>query len=109
MTDRTRFGLVTFKECGRLPYGKRFYLMLKKTVYKIEMGILCKTGRSLVSALYEDSIRIFKKSENLTLILGLNETIVELAITKIVHWCCHVLKIEDGFMGMEMLESWVVM
>ena len=34
VTTRTRFGLVKFRECGELLYGRRFPLELKGAVYK---------------------------------------------------------------------------
>ena len=37
-----------------------------------------------------------KRSTDLMLMLGLNETIDQLAMTSSIHWYCHVLRREDG-------------
>ena len=34
VTARTRCGWVKFRECSRLLYGRKFYLMLNGAVYK---------------------------------------------------------------------------
>ena len=38
-----------------------------------------------------------KRANDLMLILGLNETMDQLAITHNIHWYIHVLRREDGF------------
>ena len=34
VTARTRCGCVKFRECGELPYGRRYHSKLKSAVYK---------------------------------------------------------------------------
>ena len=113
VSARIRCGWVKFMECGKLLCGRRFPLKLKGSVYRSYvrpaiqhgseawcmkesvMGILRRTKRSIVRAmcgLQLDRIR----STDLILMLGLNETIDQLAMANCVHWHNHVLRREDG-------------
>ena len=62
------------------------------------MGILQRTERSMVRAMCGVQLKGRKKSINLMFILGLNETIDQLAMANNVCWCGHVLWREDGHM-----------
>ena len=44
----------------------------------------------------EYSSKYIKRSKDLMLVLGLNETIDQLTMANSVHWCDHVLRREDG-------------
>ena len=114
VTGRTRCGWVTFIECGELLDGRIFPLKLKGGVYKSyvrpvilhgsetwcikqrEMGILRRTERSMVRAMCGVQFKDRKRSMALMFMLGLNETIDQLAMAISVHWHGHVLRREDG-------------
>ena len=114
VTSRTRCGWIKFWECGELLYGRRFLLKQKGSVYKsyvrpaiqygseswchkeCEMGILRRTERSMVRAICGVQPRDIKRSTDLIFMLGLNETIDQLAMTNSVRWYGHVLRREDG-------------
>ena len=103
-----------FRECCELMYGGRFPLRLKGTVYKSytspailyggdawclkegEMGILQRTEGSMVRAMCGEQFKDRKISTDLMVMLGLNETIDQLAIANGVCWYGHVLRREDG-------------
>ena len=96
-TARTRCGWVTLRECGELLYG-RLSLKLKWAVYKSnvrpailfgseawflkesEMGKLQRTERSMVRALCGVQLKDRKRSMDFMFMLGLNETIDQLAM-----------------------------
>ena len=61
-----------------------------------ENGILQRTQRSMVRAMCGVQIKEKKRSTDLTLMFGLNETIDQLAIANSVYWYGHVLSREDG-------------
>ena len=61
-----------------------------------EMGILQRTERSMVRALCGVQLKDRKRSMDLMFMLGLNETIDQLAMTSSVHLYGHVLRREDG-------------
>ena len=60
------------------------------------MGILRRTERSTVRALCEVQLKDSKSSTGLMFMLGLNETIDQLAVANSVCWYGHVLRREDG-------------
>ena len=60
------------------------------------IGILRRTERSMVRAMYGVQLKDRKRSMNLMLMLGLNETIDQLAMASSVRWYGHVLRREDG-------------
>ena len=113
VTARTRCGLVKLRECGELLYCRRFPLKQKETVYKSyvrpvilcgseawclmesEMGIL-RTERSMVKAMCGVQLNNRKRSKDLMLMLGLNVTIDQLAMSNSVRWHGDQLRREYG-------------
>ena len=61
-----------------------------------EMGIFRWTERSMVRAMCVVQLIDRKISTNLMLMLGLSETIDQLAVANSVRWYGHVLRREDG-------------
>ena len=61
-----------------------------------EMGILRRTERSMVRAMYGVQLKDRKRSTDLMFMLGLMETMDRLSIASSVHWYGHVLRREDG-------------
>ena len=61
-----------------------------------EMGILQRTERSMVRAMCGAQLKDRKRSTDLMLMLGLNETIDQLAMANSVCWYIHVLRRENG-------------
>ena len=102
----TRCGRVKFMECSDLLYGRRFPLRLKGAVYECymrpvilygsEMRILQRTGRSVVRAMCGVQLKARKRSTDLIFMLGLKETVDQLAMANNVRWYGHVLRREDG-------------
>ena len=102
-------------ECDELLYGRRFPLNLKGAVHKSyvrsailhrseawclkesEMRILQRTERSMVRAMCRVQMKDRKRSTDLIFMLGLNETIDQLAMANSVCWYGHVLRREDGY------------
>ena len=60
------------------------------------MGILRRTERSMVRAMRGVQLKDRKRSTDLMLMLGLKETIDQLAMANSVCWYAHVLRREDG-------------
>ena len=103
-----------FMECCELLHDRRFLPKLKGAVYKSyvkpaildgseawclkerDMGILRRTERSMVRAMYGVQLKDRKRSTDLMLMLDLNETIDQLATTNSVCWHGHVLRREDS-------------
>ena len=95
---------------GELLYGRRFPLKLKVAVHKSnvrsailygseawcliesEIGILQSTERSMVRSMSEGQLKDRKRSKDLMLNLGLNETMDQLASANSGCWCGHVLR-----------------
>ena len=114
VTARTRCGCVKFRECGELLHGRRFPLKLKGSVYKSyirpailygseawclkesEMIILRRIERSIVRAMCEVQLTDRKRTTYLILMLGLKETIHQLAMVSSVRWYGHEVRREDG-------------
>ena len=110
VTARARFGWVKFRECGELLYGKRFPLKMKGLVYRScvrsamlygsetwclsenEMGILRRTERAMVRAMCGVKLMDRKKTEVLMQMLGLEETVDQMAKANGVRWYGHVLR-----------------
>ena len=61
-----------------------------------EIGILQSIERSMLSAICVVQLKDRKRSANLMFILGLNETMDQLAMASSVRWYVHVLRREDG-------------
>ena len=95
-------------------YGRRFPVKLKGGVHKSyirsaiphgreawclkerEMEILQRTERSMVRKMCGVQLKDRKGSTVLMLMLGLNETMYQMAMANSVHWYGHVLRREDG-------------
>ena len=102
VTARTRCGCVMFRLFGELLYGRSFPLMLKGAVNgsyvrpvmlygcetwclkESEMGILQRTERSMVRAMFGIQLKDRKRSKDLMLMLDLNETMDNLAMANSV-------------------------
>ena len=113
VTARARFGWVKFRECGELLHGKRFSLKMKGLVYRScvrsamlygsetwclsenEMGILRRAERAMVRVMCGVKLMDRKKTEDLMQMLGLEETIDQLAKANSVRWYGHVLRMDD--------------
>ena len=97
---------VKFKECGELLSGRRFALRLKRVVYRIyiipailygsEMGILRMTERSMMRIICGVQLKEKKISMDFMFMLGLKETMDQLAMENSVRWYGHVLRRKDG-------------
>ena len=117
MTARARIGWVKFKECGELLNSKRFSLKMKGMIYwscvrsvmlyggrhgaclrENEMVILRITKRAMVRAMCGTKLMEKKRTENLMEMLGLKETVVQMAKANGVRWYWHVFR--GGMMGM---------
>ena len=61
-----------------------------------ELGILQRTERSMVRAMCGVLLKNGKRSMDLMFMLGLNETMDQLAMASSVHWYSDVLSREDG-------------
>ena len=113
VTARARFGWVKFRECGELLHGKRFSLKTKGRVYRScvrsamlygsetwclresEMAILRRTERAMVRAMCGVKLMDKKKTVDLMEMLGLKESVDQLAKANGVRWYGHVLR-RDG-------------
>ena len=114
VTARARIGWVKFKECGELLNSKRFSLKTKGMVYwscvrsamlygsetwclrENEMTILRRTERAMVRAMCSAKLMEKKRTEDLMEMLGLKETVVQMAMANGVRWYGHVLRRDDG-------------
>ena len=103
-----------FKERRELLNSKRFSLKMKGMVYwncvrsvmlygsetlclrENEMAILRRTERIMVRAMCGAKLMEKKRTENLMEMLGLKETMVQMAKTNGVRWYEHVLRRDDG-------------
>ena len=63
--------------------------------FQDEMGILRRTERSMVRAMCGVQLKDRKRSMYLMFMLGLKETMDQLAMANSVHWYGHVLRRED--------------
>ena len=99
MTGRAGIGWVKFKECGELLNSKRLSLKMKGMIYwscarsamlygsetwclrESEMEILRRTKRAMVKAMYDCKTEQMEKKRtgNLMEMLGLKETVVQMA------------------------------
>ena len=114
VTARARIGWVKFRECGELFNSKRFSLKMKGMVFWIyvrlamlygsetwclrenEMAILRRTERAMVRAMCGAKVMEKKRTEDLMEMLGLKETVVQMAKANGVRWYGHVLRRDDG-------------
>ena len=113
VTGRTRCRWPKFRECGELLCG-RLPPKLKGAIYRnyarlailygsevwclkqSEMGILQRIEKSNVRAMCGIQLKDRKISTDLMFMLGLSETIDQLAMANSVRWNSHVLRREDG-------------
>ena len=65
-------------------------------MHESEMGILRSTESSMVRAMCVEQHKDRKRSTDFMFMLGLNETIDQLAMANSVHWNGHVWRREDG-------------
>ena len=112
-----------FKECGELLINsKRFSLKMKGIVYQScvrsamlygsetwcltenEMAVLRRTERAVVRAMCGARLMEKKRTEDLMEMLGLNETVVQMAKANGVRWYGHVLRRDDGHFLRKALE-----
>ena len=109
MTARARIGWVKFRECGELLNSTRVSLKLKGMVYRRcvrsamlygsetwclrenEMAILRMTEKAMVRALCGAKLMEKKRTEDLMKMLGLKETMVQMARANGVRWYRHVI------------------
>ena len=112
-TARVRIGWVRFRECGELLLGNRFPLKMKGKVYRrcVRSTILCgrekwclkenekailrRTERAMVRAICGQKVVDRKTTEEQIDMLGLKETIDQLATANGVRWYGHVLRRND--------------
>ena len=105
-----RIGWVKFRECGELLNSKRFSLKMKGMVYRSyvrlamlygsetwflrenEIAILRRTERAMCGAKLTEK----KRTEDLMEMLGLKETVVQMAKENGVRCYGHVLRRDDG-------------
>ena len=122
VTARARIGWVKFRECGELLNSKRFLLKLKGMVYhscvrsvmlfgsekwclrKNEMAVLRRTERAMVRATCGAKLMEKKITEDLMEMLGLKETVFQMAKANGVSWYGHVLRRDDGHVLRKALE-----
>ena len=111
VTARVRIGWVKFRECGELLNSKGFSLKVKGMVYRScvrvamlygsetwclrenEIAILRRTERAMFGAKLMEK----KRTEDLMEMLGLKETVVQMAKANGVRWYGHVLRKELEF------------
>ena len=114
VTARARIGWVKFKECAELLNSKRFLLKMKGMVYwscvrsvmlygsetwclrENKMAILRRTKRAMVRAMCGAKLMEKKRTEHLMEMLGLKETVVQMAKGNGVRWYGYVLRRDDG-------------
>ena len=122
VTARARIGWVKFRECGELLNLKRFSLKVKGMVYRScvrvtmlygsetwclrenEIAISRRTERAMVRAMYGAKPTEKKRTEDLMEMVGLKETVVQMAKANGVRWYGHVLKRDDGHVLRKALE-----
>ena len=118
VTARARIGWVKFRECGELLNSKMFSLKMKGMVYQScirvamlygcetwclrenETAVLRRTERAMCGAKLMET----KRTEDLMEMLGLKETVVQLAKANGVRWFGHVLRRDDGHVLRKVLE-----
>ena len=102
--------MVKVREIGELLYGRGFPLRLKRSVHRShvrstilygseawcpkgsEMGILRDTERSMVRAICGAQLKDRKRSTDLMFMLGLKESIDQLAMANSACWYDHALR-----------------
>ena len=122
VTARAIIGWVKFRECGELLNSKRFLLKVKGMVYRScvrvamlygnetwclrdnEIAVLRRTERAMVRAMCGAKLMEKKRTEDLMEMLGLKETVVQMAKANGVRWYGHVLRRDDGHVLRKLLE-----
>ena len=126
VTARAKIGWAKFRECRELLYGKRFSLKMKGRVNRScvrsailygsetwclresEMAILRRTERAMARAMCGVKLMEKKRSEDLMAMLGIEETMDQLAKANGVRWYGHVLRRDDGHYLRRALEFEVI-
>ena len=119
---RARLGWVKFRDCGELLNSKRFSMKEKGIVYRScvrsvmlygsetwclsenEMAILRRTKRAMVRAMCGVKLMDKKRTVDLMEMLGLEESVVQMAKANAVRWYGHVLRSDDGHVLRRALE-----
>ena len=114
LTARTRIGSIKFRECGKLLYGRKFLLKMKGRIYQNcvksamrygsetwslrenEMAILRRTEKAIMRAICGIEMIEKRRSQELTSLLGLKDTLDELARASGMQWYGHVLRRDNG-------------
>ena len=113
VTARTRCWWVKLKECGdffmagdSLQSAKGLFISYIRPAIlhgsdalclkESEVGILQRTERSMVRAMCGVQLKDRKRYTDLIFMLGLKETLDQLAVANSVRWYGHVLRREDG-------------
>lgn len=122
VTARARLGWAKFRECGELMYGRKFTLKMKGKVYRCcvrpvmlygsetwclnenEINILRRTERAMVRAMCGVKLMEREKTGVLMQMLGLNETIEQVAKVNGMRWYGHVLRRESDHVLRKALE-----
>ena len=110
VTARTRIRWIKFRECWELLYGRKFSLKMKGRIYlccnksamlyrsetgclrENEMAILRKTKKPMMRAMWRVKMIEKRRSQELTSLLGLKDTLDRLAKASGVRWYGHVLR-----------------
>ena len=101
VTARTRCGWVKLRECGELLYGRRFPLKLKRTAYKRYVRPATIYGSEEWSMKESDVVRVIcgvqlkNRKISKDLMLGLNESMGQLAMANSFCWYGHVFKVDS--------------
>ena len=114
VTARTRIGWIKSRECGELPYGRKFSLKIKGRIYQScvrsamlsgsetwcprenKMAILRKTEKAMMRAMCGVKMFDKRRSQELMSLLGLTDTLDGLAWASGVRWYGHVLRRDNG-------------
>ena len=114
VTARVGIGWVRFRKCGELLLGNRFPLKTKGKLYRCcvrsailygsetwclkenDKAILRRTERAMVGAMCGQKVVDRKTTEEQMDLLGLKETIDQLATANGVRWYGHVLRRDDN-------------
>ena len=92
---------MVYRSCVRsvMLYGSETWCMTEN-----EMAILRRTERAMVRAMCGVKLMDRKRTEDLMELLGLEETVVQMAKANAVRWYGHVLRSEDGHVLRRALE-----
>ena len=123
VTAKARIGWVKFKECGELLNSKGFSLKMKGMIYQScvrsamlygsetwclrenEMVILRRTEKAMVRTMCGAKLMENKRTGDLMEMLGLKETVVQMAKANGMRWYGHVLRRDDWHVLRKALES----